>query len=413
MALGNSSLVNIAYIKESTFGVIPTSGTPRKLRVTGESLDYSINKEASEEINSSRTTSSMIPLSASASGGLETEVSYLEYDQLLESTLQSSFANIAVGNTTGVITVSATFAAGTITGTGLPVLAKGQFFRVSGTGKVDIDGKIFRASKVTPSTSTSIALDANTQIPASAIGGPYAATSFSSSRLVNGSTQTSFTIERQSSDIGEYWAYTGMTPSSLDLSISSGARSTLSFNFMGKGLKRKNGATNIVDAQATPAPLPVTDSKTYDIHSGSTGPSCIIWVDGAPLPGSFVQSLNFTYDNTLREQTAICSLDAVGIGSGTISATGTMEVYFSTGTLYDKFANNENVSLTFSTTDTAGNGYVFSIPKANFSKVSTNAGGKDADLMLSLEFTALNDNGNADAALRNLIQIDRVGAAAV
>lgn len=495
MALGNSSLVNIAYIKESTFGVIPTSGTPRKLRVTGESLDYSINKEASEEINSSRTTSSMIPLSASASGGLETEVSYLEYDQLLESTLQSIFTPMYVSGkftatfTTTKITagtaptpdltmfkpsmyftilgsgtandgkvfkthastastateitldastpavagtgaasagyivnlgVSATFTSTfgtttvggtayqsiTVSGTGAPIvstLKKGQFFTVLGSSTSN-DGKILRShtTVTSPAPDSVIILDPNTTVTA---GSGSAATTISTSRLVNGSAQTSFTIERQSSDIGEYWAYTGMTPSSMDLSISSGARSTLSFNFMGKGLTRKPSTTNL--------PAGLLDSKTYDIHSGSTGPSCIIWVDGAPLSGSFVQSLSFTYDNTLREQTAICSLDAIGIGSGTISATGTMEVYFSNGALYDKFASNSNVSLTFSTTDTAGNGYVFSIPKANFSKVSTNAGGKDADLMLSLEFTALNDNGNADAALRNLIQIDRVGAAAV
>ena len=406
MALGNSSLVNIAYIKESTFGVIPTSGTPRKLRVTGESLDYSINKEASEEINSSRTTSSMIPLSASASGGLETEVSYLEYDQLFESTLQSSFTTFGTNGVGAAFT--ATFTATTITasvattGSSLfTLLKKGQFFQVNGSGTAN-DTKLFRVSLTVAPSATVITLDAST--PAT-VGAGSATTTVSTSRLVNGSTQTSFTIERQSSDIGEYWAYTGMTPSSMDLSISSGARSTLSFNFMGKGLTRKPSATNL--------PAGLLDSKTYDIHSGSTGPSCIIWVDGAPLSGSFVQSLNFTYDNTLREQTAICSLDAIGIGSGTISATGTMEVYFSNGALYDKFASNSNVSLTFSTTDTAGNGYVFSIPKANFSKVSTNASGKDADLMLSLEFTALNDNGNADAALRNLIQIDRVGAAAV
>lgn len=406
MALGNSSLVNIAYIKESTFGIIPTSGTPRKLRITGESLDYSINKEASAEINSSRTTSSMIPLSGSASGGLETEVSYLEYDQLLESTLQSSFTTFGTNGVGAAFT--ATFTATTITasvattGTSLfTLLKKGQFFQVNGSGTAN-DTKLFRVSLTIAPSATVITLDAST--PAAA-GAGSATTTISTSRLINGSTQTSFTIERQSSDIGEYWAYTGMTPSSMALSISSGARSTLSFNFMGKGLTRKPSTTNL--------PAGLLDSKTYDIHSGSTGPSCIIWVDGAPLSGSFVQSLNFTYDNTLREQTAICSLDAIGIGSGTISATGTMEVYFSNGALYDKFASNSNVSLTFSTTDTAGNGYVFSIPKANFSKVSTNASGKDADLMLSLEFTALNDNGNADATLRNLIQIDRVGAAAV
>lgn len=409
MPLGNSSLVNVAIIKETTFGVVPVSATPNAakfLRVTGESLDYTINKEASEEINSNRTVASMIPLSGSASGALETEVSYLEYDQILESALQSAFT---VFGTNGVSTAfTGTFTATTITasvattGTSLfTLLKKGQFFLVKGSGTAN-DGKVLRVSLVTAPTSTVITLDAST--PAVVATGS-ATTTISTSRLVNGSTQSSFSIERQSPDVGEYWAYTGMTPSSLDVNISAGARSTLSFNFMGKGLTRKTGSTNM--------PGTIAASKGYEIHSGVSGPSCLIWVDGAPLVGTYAQSLTFTYDNTLREQTAICNLDAIGMGSGTIAATGTMEIYFNSGALYDKFSTNTNVGVTFSTLDNDGNGYIFTLPKVNFSKVSTAAGGKDSDMMLSLEFTALDDRGNADATLRNLIQIDRVGVAAV
>ena len=409
MPLGNSSLVNVAIIKETTFGVVPTSATPNAakfLRVTGESLDYTINKEASEEINSNRTVASMIPLSGSASGALESEVSYLEYDQILESALQSAFT---VFGTNGVSTAfTGTFTATTITasvattGTSLfTLLKKGQFFIVKGSGTAN-DGKVLRVSLVTAPTATVITLDAST--PAVVATGS-ATTTISTSRLVNGNTQSSFSIERQSPDVGEYWAYTGMTPSSLDVNISAGARSTLSFNFMGKGLTRKTGSTNM--------PGTIAASKGYEIHSGVSGPSCLIWVDGAPLVGTYAQSLTFTYDNTLREQTAICNLDAIGMGSGTIAATGTMEIYFNSGALYDKFATNTNVGITFSTLDNDGNGYIFTLPKVNFSKVATAAGGKDSDMMLSLEFTALDDRGNADATLRNLVQIDRVGVAAV
>lgn len=439
MALGSSSLVNIAYQKEASFGVIPKGSTnPKLLRVTGESLDYSINKEASEEINSSRTVSSMIPLSASASGGLETEISYLEYDPFFESTLQSTFVPHGTNGVSSAaftptfvskngatpakitLTLIQAKASGIVDATSVPLLKKGQWFTLSGsnTGAVLNDTKLFRIHPTlgisSDATTTTITLDPSldvvTGLSTPGSSGTGAATAkLSSSRLVNGKTQSYFTIERQSSDVSQYWAYTGMTPSSMDISISSGARSTLSFSFMGKSLSRKGTTNFVTDADVAKTP---DASKTYEIHSGSTGPSCVIWVDGAPLSDTFVQSINLTYDNTLREQTAICNLDAIGIGSGTISATGTMEVYFSSGALYDKFANNDNVSVIFSTTDTLCNGYVFTLPKVNFSKVSTNAGGKDADMMLSLEFTALNDNTNADATLRNLIQVDRVGAAA-
>jgi hypothetical protein len=176
----------------------------------------------------------------------------------------------------------------------------------------------------------------------------------------------------------------------------------MSFNFMGKKASR-NTATNL--------PGTAVESYAYDIHSGSTGPACYIWVDGAPLVGTFVQSANLSYDNALRSQEAICELGAVGIGSGTVSLTGTLEVYFANGALFDKFQKNENISFTISTLDDAGNGYVITIPKANLSSLTTSAGGKDQDMMLSIEVTGLRDLANADPALRQLVFIDRVGAA--
>jgi hypothetical protein len=64
-----------------------------------------------------------------------------------------------------------------------------------------------------------------------------------------------------------------------------------------------------------------------------------------------------------------------------------------------------------STLDNAGNGYIITIPKANLSTLSTSAGGKDQDMMLSIEITALRDLANTDPTLRQLVFIDRVGVA--
>jgi hypothetical protein len=403
MGFASSSSVQVGYIKEAAFGVTPTTGNYKKLRVTGESLDYAITKEASEELNSSRAVSSMIPVNAAASGGVDSEISYKEYDDLFESVLQSTYT---VYGTAGVgTTFSATFTADTIEAAVAPVttsafttLKKGQFFRLVAPTHAN-DGKICRVSLTTAPTATVITLEASTPL---AVGGPIANTLLQTSRLTNGATQSSFTIERQSADIGEYWAYTGMTPSTMEVSISSGARSTLNFNFMGK---------KAVRGTVTNLPGVPVESAAYDIHSGSTGPVCLIWVDGQPLVGTSVQSVSLSYDNALRSQEAICELGAVGIGSGTINLTGSMEVYFANGDLFDKFASNTNIAVTISTLDNSGNGYIYTVPKANLNNVKTNAGGKDTDMMLSVEFTGLRDLANADATLRQVLFIDRVGAA--
>lgn len=46
------------------------------------------------------------------------------------------------------------------------------------------------------------------------------------------------------------------------------------------------------------------------------------------LAGTFINSLSADYDNALRMQNALCSLGAVGIGSGTIAVELTAEVFF-------------------------------------------------------------------------------------
>jgi hypothetical protein len=403
MALASSSREQLAFIEESVFGVIPGVGTPKLLRMTGESLNYEITKESSEEINSTRSVSSMIPVTAAANGGIDSEVSYREYDPFLEAALQASFAVFGV-NGVGA-TFTADFTATTITasvatsGASLfTLLKKGQFFRLVAPANAN-NGKIFRVSSTVAPTSTVITVSAATPL---AVGSAVALCTVSSSRLTNGTTQKSYTIERQNPDIGEYWAYSGMTLSSLEFNVSSGARSTMAFNFMGKKATRNT---------ATLLPAAPAESQAYDIHSGSTGPVCLIWVDGAPLTGTYVQAVSLSYDNALRSQEAVCELGAVGIGSGTIVCGGTLEVYFANGDLFDKFVANTNIEFTVSTLDNAGNGYVFTIPKANISSMAINAGGKDQDLMLSIEFTGLRDLANADTSLRQVIFVDRVGVA--
>lgn len=401
----SSSAVQVRLIKEATFGVTPVSGNPNDLRVTGESLSFDLTKDTSKEINANRGVSSIVATSASASGGLNFELSYGEYDPLLESVMQSTFTAFGTAGvgatfvgtfTTTTITASvATSGSSIFTG-----LKAGQWFRVTAPTNAN-DGKILRVSTVTPPTSTVITLDVNTPaVAATSIAGCKIATS----RLTHGTTQTSWTIERNSVDITQFMAYKGMTPSKFSLNIASGSITTGTFDFMGK---------SAVAATATTLPGTSVASKAYDIHSGVGGATNAVWLDGVPITGTYVKSCALSFDNALRNQEAIGTLGAVGVGSGTINATAQLSVYFNDSALFEKFKNNTNTSLIFSSTDNDGNGYIITIPKAGIATYKNNAGGKDADMMLDIGVTMLVDNGNADAALRKLLFIDRIGASAV
>ena len=310
MPLASTSRGQVAYIAEATFGVTPGAGTPRNLRVTGESLDFNISKEMSAEINANRAVSSVVAVGAAASGGVQGELSYQEWDTLLAATLQSTFS--AYGTNGVGTTFTADFTATTITasvaptgGSAFTTLKRGQWFRLTTAGLNN--GKYFRVSKTTAPTATVITLDAGT--PAT-VGAAVATCAISTSRLTNGITQTSFTIERNSGDISQFAAYRGMTPSKLTLSVQSGSLTSISFDFMGKDQAPLSPVTTLPGA-ASP-------SYNFDIHSGVSGTDCQIWVNGAPLTGTYVKSMNLDYDNALRAQDAICTLGEVGIASGQI-----------------------------------------------------------------------------------------------
>lgn len=404
MPLASTSALQVRYIEEATFGVTPVAGNPLNLRVTGESLDFAVTKQSSNEINATRTISSQAPVSASTSGDLNGEMQYREYDRLMESTLQDAFT---VYGTNGVGTsFTADFTATTITAAVAPTstsaltgLKKGQWFSLT-TGGIN-NGKLFRVSTTVAPTTTVITLDAGT--PAT-VGTTVATCVVRTSRLTHGTTQKSYTIEKHQTDVGVFQAFTGMTPSKMSVAIASGSLTTINFSFMGKAA---------VMETATTLPGSPTNSYDFDIQSGVSGTSCQMWENGAPLTSTFVKSVSFDYDNALRGQEAICTLGYVGIGSGTIALTGSMSVYFADKTIFDRFVANTNTSLIFSSLDRSGNGYVFSLPRVNISTYKVTAGGKDQDLMAEIGFTALRDASNADATLQKVFFVDRVGNAAI
>ena len=403
MALASTSLVNVRAILESTFGETPVAGNPTVLRITGESLSYDISKKTSDQINSTRTVSSMVATNATVTGGITQEIHYSGIDPFMESTLQSTFTEFgtsgvgAATSTSSITTTEITAAAPTSGANIFTALKKGQWFRITSAGANN--GKILRVSTTTAPTTTVITLDANTPAAAST----NESIQIQASRLTHGTTQTSWTIEKEANDIGVFLAFKGCTPSKMSMKIASGSLSTVSFDFMGK---------SALEDVATMLPGTPVAAPTYDIHSGVSGATNAVWMDGVPLSGTYVKSVSLDFDNALRSQEAIGTLGAVAIGSGTIQCKASVEIYFADKDLFTKYRSNTYSSLIFATTDSSGNGYMVTLPVVNIDSWKSNAGGKDQDQMISMSLTALSDDSNADAALRKCIFIDRIGVAA-
>lgn len=401
MTFASTNRVQLRYIPETTYNVTPVVGNPKNLRMTGESLDFTRTKESDKEIRDDRQMSTTTTVDAQAGGDVKVHFQYGEYDTLFAALMQDSWT---VFGTNGVgATFTADFTATTITasvatsGTSLFTnLQKGQWFRLLAPSNAN-NGKLLRVSPTTAPTSTVITLDPNT--PA-VVGSTVANCAVQTSRLTNGVTMPSFTLERAMSDVSQFMAYRGMCVSKFATSFSAGSLNDATFTFMGSGFKRDT---------ATTLPGTPTASLTYDITNSVSGVGNI-WKGGTAIPES-IKTMTLDIDNALRGQKAIGVLGNAGIGVGTFMVKGSLEVYFANGSMYDDFANDAYTSISLSVKDAAGNGYVISLPRVQLTSAKVQAGSRDADLMASFEYQAYADLTNATQALRKTIFMDRVGAA--
>lgn len=417
MANASANRVQLAYIPEATFGVIPVAGNPLALRQTGESLTFSLTKENDKEINADGQLTSSTTTGAQADGDIKVHVQYAEYDRFLASTLRSAwsvfgtngvgaaFAGTFTAGTMGTVASTITASVATSGSSLFTTLKPGQWFQIDAPGHAN-DGKVVRNSVTVPATATVITLDVNTPLAA---GTSIANCAVSTSRLTNGVTLTSFSIEKQMLDVNQFMTFRGMYPSKFSTSFASKQLTEGTFTFLGKDMLTSGSGQ---DLTTTRLPGVVAASQAYDIQNAVTGVGNI-WENGAPLASTFIKSMSLDVDSGLRAQDAIGTLGLIGVGIGTFMAKGSLEVYFADGALFTKFINDTYTSITLSTQDAAGNGYVFTLPRVMLTGAKVMAGAKDTDLMASFEYTAYADKPNANPALRQTMFVDRFGAAVV
>jgi len=394
----SSNLAQVRYIEETDYGVTPTTGNPNNLRMTGESLAFSISKTESGEITPDRQTADLIETGASAAGGVNIELSYKEFDTLFRAMLMAQawepYGTGGVG--TGfqaTTTATAVVASAAPTGTSaFTTLKPGQWFQLQCPGNVN-DKKFLKVHATTAPTGTTLTVDPATPLVVDTVA---KAATLSSSRISNGVTKKSFTFERAHNDVNQFFPFTGMVPSKLSLSLASGSILTGSMEFMGKSGGRKD---------TTSLPGTPVASQNFDVMNAISGLGQLL-EGGVALTGTKIKKLDLSIDNTLRGQDAIGERGNANIGLGTVKVTGTMEVYLADGTMYDKFLNNTRTSLQFVLCDGSKNGYAFIIAAMKFGDAKVQAGSKDSDCMLSIPFT-----GIRDTVTGKTIIMDKMGVA--
>lgn len=367
--MANSNSVALRLAVESTYGTSP-GGTFEEVRFTSESLAKTTGTTTSAEIRSDRQITDVVRVSDGVDGAIEGELSYSglatassAQDELMEAALMSA-AWSAVQTNTGSWTISGSNITGTGVGTSLAV---GDWVRVKNSAT--LIGYFF----VTAASANSITV---TPTPTGA-----AATEVERGAVItNGTTERSFTIERQHTDVAStFELYTGVKVNSMTVNVAAGSISRYTFALLGQ---------DEVSAASTAASA-TTAHTTNPIMNGVDNVYAVR--ENHASLGTIVRSFSLSVANNHFARQAVGSLGPVSMGSGSCVVTGTLSVYFENNTLLDKFRNWTTTNLSFILQDSAGNAYCFHIPECKLTLGRAATPGLNQDITAELSFQGYRD----------------------
>jgi|GEM_PF-374157 len=417
-SLSASNRSQLAYKLEGTyptnFGVLQ-AGNGTLLNMTSENLDYTIKNEQSKQIRSDRQIPDVVQVSASAQGGFQFEAQYKEYDPFLEGVMENPFVAYGTNGVsttlTGTLTVtSATVLTASVASSGADIftgLDKGQWFSIipavgeSAAVKAYLKGRAFRLSVTVAPTSTVLTLDAATPVDNAVITAPLATGyKIASSRVYNGTTVKSYSLQVGHADVSQYRLYLGMIVSKMDVKLSVGSIVTGGFEFMGKSFT--------LGASSNMGGAPVA-SQTFTPANATRGVFDILEGGASVTATTYIKSADFSIDNKIRMQDAVGVFGTAGLAAGTLEVTGKLEVYFADAAMYNKIISGVASSLTIPLLDVDGNGYVYYFPNIKYTAAKVATGGLDQDNMLSMDFTATLDPLATSPTYQKTVAIYRVG----
>ena len=378
MPSADSSLAQLYYIEESTFGEVP-SGPPtlKALRYTGESLEQTTGSTESQEIRSDRQVPDLIRNQVGAQGDVNVEMSYGAHDDLLAGAFMDDWS-AAVDLSGEEIDVSSalatvcTYTDQNVSADAFAGIEVGMWVRFGGFTNSGNNGYKRVTAKASDASITCVgdAVTANET-------GETDITIEQGGFLEVGTTKKSFVIEKLFSDVSEYESYVGMRVGQLELNVATGAIVTGRFGFVGLGATPA-GAT-VGDGSPTAAATNEVFNAIDNVQGIREGYSPVT-LD--------LQSLSFTLNNNTRPQAALGSAQAVGIGIGRALIQGSIRAYFETRDIMESYTNFTASDFTFRLEDAAGNAYYFDMPQLKYSQGRRVIGGIDQDIIADMQFTA-------------------------
>lgn len=202
--------------------------------------------------------------------------------------------------------------------------------------------------------------------------------SYSTNVLKIGTTPKFFSFEDAANDIDQFRLFTGMSVSTLNVSIAPNQMVTGTFDMVGKTMTQ--AATT---ASTGGAPTASSTNAPFDSYSGT------IEDGGSGL--AIVTSLDFSLTNSFAPTFVIGSDSAQQLEFGRAIVEGTITVYYEDATLINKFLNETESSLSVSVDDPTGaNSYTFDFPRVKYNGASVPVQ-NPASRLITIPFVSLFD----------------------
>ena len=389
--MSDSNRCQMYSLEETNWGVTPASPLVA-LRFTGESLKYSIKNEPSNEIRSDGQIVGHTILGASPGGGINGNLSYGTFENFMRSAMYSAAWTTAVAIAGTIACDGTQNALVSSTETMNTNVFAGQWVLL---GAFSV-GTYNDYALVTSATATHLVLAGGLTLATLA---GEAATVSNNGLLRNGTTETSFTLERYHADVTQYFSYTGMIVNQMVIDAKANSRITVTMDFLGKAE---------VLAQATVGTGSATAANTNAEINAATNVANLL--EGSTLAdlatGFYTQAITLTFGKNVRERDGVGSVNNVDLGSGSFNATVALSPYFLSETWYDKYVANTLTGFSFRALDALGNGYIFTIHSGRVTTDSgPNAGSQNSDCMENFTISA-----ERNATYNCMLQIDRFTA---
>jgi hypothetical protein len=201
---------------------------------------------------------------------------------------------------------------------------------------------------------------------------------WSTNVLKVGVTPKFFSVEDYAADIDQARLFTGMTVSSMGVSLAPNQMVTTTFGMVGKDMTI-SGTQKTQTAASGAAPF---DAYSGDIAIGNVASSSAV---------AIVTGLDFTLTNSFAPTFVIGDDSAPSLEYGRAEVEGTLTAYFEDASLINRFLNETESELEVSVNDPTGsNAYTFLFPRIKINSADVGVDGPTSRI-ISMSFVALYD----------------------